>query len=71
MRRGATHLIPVGLCVAAGASVWVSLGTLAVPDVATSSRIIALPPVWLLALLTAVAAAVAWRARLGAERTWP
>ena len=61
----------VSLAVLAGASAWVSLGTMAVilPD--TAVRIAALPPLWFLLLLVVVCGVGAWFARLPLARAWP
>ena len=48
----------------AGASVWISLGTLAVTQLDSRFRIVALPPLWLLGLVASGSAAIAWRRRV-------
>ncbi|MGE3488397.1 MAG: hypothetical protein AB7N29_00215 [Vicinamibacterales bacterium] len=55
----------------ASASVWVSLGTVAVISGATMSRIAALPPLWWLAGLVIAGALLAVSTRLSATRAWP
>jgi len=71
MLRATTRLIAAGLCAAAGSSLWVSLGTLAVPELSTTSRIMAMPPLWLLGVLTVAPGVAAWLGRLDASRSWP
>jgi hypothetical protein len=58
------------LAAVAGASMWISLGTLALTD-DQGSRLGALPPPWLAAVLIALAAAIAWLVRLRASDGWP
>jgi hypothetical protein len=55
----------------AGASAWISLGTLALTDAAARTRLGALPPLWALIALTIFAAALAVRMRLPLARAWP
>ena len=69
-RRGA-RTAAVAIAAFGAASVWVSLGTLAAIQPDTRIRIIALPPLWLLALLVAGAAIAAWAARPSLERAAP
>lgn len=54
-----------------GASVWISLGTVAVTNASTMGRIAALPPLWWLAVLAVAGAAIAAAARLSASQAWP
>src|SRR5687768_6331802 len=49
---------------------WISLGTLALTD-DQGSRLGALPPPWLAAVLIILAAAIAWLVRLRASDAWP
>ncbi len=55
----------------AGASAWISLGSLALTDASTRARVGALPPVWLLLVLAMAGAAVAAVSRVSAARAWP
>lgn len=55
----------------AGASVWVSLGTQAVTSDETLARVVALPPLWLLAGLVVSAALLAGATRLSLATAWP
>lgn len=55
----------------AGASVWVSLGTQAVTSDETMARVVALPPLWLLIGLVAIATIGAVAARVSLATTWP
>lgn len=55
----------------AGASLWISLGTLAVTNAATMGRVAALPPWWLLVGLALSASALAFVIRLRVDRAWP
>lgn len=55
----------------AGASVWISLGILAVTQSDSRTRIVALPPLWFLGLLVAVPAVIVWRRRVGVRRLRP
>lgn len=61
----------MALAVLGGASVWISLGTVAVSNASTMGRIAALPPLWLLALLAGAGAAVAAATRLSLSQAWP
>jgi hypothetical protein len=55
----------------AAASVWFSLGIMAVTGDDTRLRVVALPPFWLLALSIIVAATAVWFAKPGAKRLLP
>lgn len=55
----------------AGASLWVSLATLAVTDLETRARVAALPAVWLAAALMLAGGGLAWLTRLSQGRAWP
>ena len=66
MRIGASLLAAL-----TGVSAWVSLGTQAVTNDADLTRISALPPLWLLPILSLVPAAVAWTAQLSLASLWP
>ena len=66
MRIGASLLAALS-----GVSAWVSLGTQAVTNDASLTSIAALPPLWILLLLTLIPAAVAWMARLSLAGMWP
>ncbi|MGE3275245.1 MAG: hypothetical protein AB7O67_09040 [Vicinamibacterales bacterium] len=59
------------LAALAGASAWVSLGTLAVTSSETLTRVGALPPIWVLIGLVAAAVAAAHLDRLPTGRAWP
>jgi hypothetical protein len=67
----AARLAPVALAAAAGVSVWLSLGVLAVTDASTRARIGALPPLWVLAAIPGLAASAAVAGRLSLPRAWP
>lgn len=71
MRDRALRLLPIAFGGFAGASLWMSLGTMAVTDVETRSRIAALPPLWLLAALILGGAGLARLMRLTPGRSWP
>ncbi len=61
----------LGLAALAGASAWVSLGTMAVINPETMGRAFALPGWWLLAALTFGSAIVARVAKVSMARLWP
>lgn len=61
----------VALAVLAGASVWVSLGTIAVTNTATMGRIAALPPGWWLAGLAVTGGVLGWATGNSVLRAWP
>ncbi len=63
--------VAVGLAILGGASVWISLGTVAVINASTMGRIAALPPLWLLAALGFAAGVVAAATRLSLSKAWP
>ncbi len=63
--------VPLMVAALAGASVWFSLGTLAVTQVDSRFRIVALPPLWVLAILMLAGVAAAWWLRLTRARAWP
>ncbi len=67
----ALRVWPVALGAFAGASLWVSLGTLAVTDLETRARVAALPAVWLAAALMLAGGGLAWLTRLSQGRAWP
>lgn len=54
-----------------GASVWISLATVAVTSASTMGRIAALPPLWGLAVLAVAGAATAAATRLSVSQAWP
>jgi hypothetical protein len=64
-------VVPIAIAALTGASLWVSLGTLAVTQADSRFRIVALPPLWLLVVLMLLAAGAAWRLRLSSDRAWP
>ena len=51
-------------------SIWLSAGTLAVTG-GDTSRIAALPSIWILGVLATAAFAAAWFAKLRLEHAWP
>lgn len=61
----------VALATLAGASVWISLATIAVTNTATMGRIAALPSIWWLAGLAASAGVLAGAVGLPVSRAWP
>jgi len=67
----AGRLASVTLAILAGASVWISLGTVAVTNTATMGRVAALPPAWWLAGLAAAGGILAVALRLSASQAWP
>ncbi|MGH9200500.1 MAG: hypothetical protein ACRD2A_04600, partial [Vicinamibacterales bacterium] len=71
MRDRALNVWPIALGGFAGASLWISLGTMAVTDIETRLRVAALPPLWLLAAFVTVGGGAAWVARLTPARAWP
>jgi hypothetical protein len=71
MRDRALRLWPIVLGAFAGASMWISLGTMAVTNVDIRSRVAALPPLWLLAALIVIGALLAWLTRLSRGSAWP
>jgi hypothetical protein len=71
MRERALGAWPIVLGSFAGASLWVSLGTMAVTELETRFRVASLPAVWILAVLIVAGGAVAWLARLTRDRAWP
>lgn len=54
----------------AGASLWTSFGTLAVPS-ASTLRVGTLPPLWLLALLIVIGALAGVVSRMSTSALWP
>ena len=60
----------IGLAALAGASAWISLGTVAVLNL-DGDRIGALPSIWLGVGAVVVAAAIAWAIRLETVDAWP
>lgn len=68
---GANRIAAVALAILAGASVWVSLGIVAVTSAATMGRIAAMPPWWWLAGLAAAAGSIAMVMGLTMSRAWP
>ena len=55
----------------AGASGWISLGTMAVTDESSGARVAALPPLWVLAAGIVLGASAAALLRLSTSRVWP
>lgn len=55
----------------AGASAWISIGTMAVATSASSQRLVALPPLWWLPAAMSAAVVAAWAIRLPVSRAWP
>jgi len=66
MRIGAVALAAFG-----SASLWISLGAVAIVQPDTRMRIVALPPLWLLAVLVCGGALAAWLARVTTKEVSP
>jgi hypothetical protein len=69
-RESKRRTAPAALLAFAGASVWLSYGTLAVIDTSTT-RVAALPSLWLLIALIVAGAGFGWMCRPAVSTLWP